>query len=79
MSITAYVLIHTEMGEAGDTVKEIAEIGGVVKAQNVTGQFDAVAIIEAENMDELGKITANKIQKVPGVIGTITCPAVDLG
>jgi len=79
MSVSGYVLINAAMGKAGEVTKEISNIGGVVKAQSVTGQYDAIAVVEADNINVLGKIVANQIQKVPGVIGTITCPTIDLG
>ena len=79
MPVAAYVLINAAMGQASEITKEISKINGVVKAQSVTGQYDTIAVIEADNINDLGKIVANQIQKVPGVIGTITCPTIDLG
>ncbi len=79
MAESAYVLINTTIGKTGDVTKEISKIKGVVKAQSITGQYDIIAIIEANNMNDLGKIVANEIQNVSGVIGTITCPTIDLG
>jgi DNA-binding Lrp family transcriptional regulator len=76
---SAYVLINTAIGKTGEVTKEISKIKGVIKAQSITGQYDIIAIIEADNMNELGKIVANEIQNVSGVIGTITCPTIDLG
>lgn len=79
MSVSGYVLINTTMGKASEVTKEISNIGGVVKAESVTGQYDVIVVVEAEDINDLGKIVANQIQKVPGVIGTITCPTIDLG
>jgi len=76
---SAYVLINTAIGKTGEVTKEISKIKGVIKAQSITGQYDIIAIIEADNMNDLGKIVANEIQNVSGVIGTITCPTIDLG
>ncbi len=79
MSVSGYVLINTTMGKASEATKEISNISGVVKAESVTGQYDVIVVVEAEDINDLGKIVANQIQKVPGVIGTITCPTIDLG
>ena len=78
MSVSAYVLINTAMGKASEVTKEISNISGVTKAESVTGQYDAIAVVEADDINDLGKIVANQIQKVAGVIGTITCPTIDL-
>ena len=79
MSVSAYVLINTAMGKTGEVTKEISNINGVTKAESVTGQYDAIAVVEADDINDLGKIVANQIQKVADVIGTITCPTIDLG
>lgn len=47
MSVSGYVLINTTMGKASEATKEISNISGVVKAESVTGQYDAVAVVEA--------------------------------
>ena len=79
MPVSAYVLMNTTMGKAAEVAKEVAKIDGVIKVQCVTGQLDAIAVIEADNINEIGKLVANQIQNIPGITGTITCPAVDLG
>ena len=38
-----------------------------------------IVSIESDNINELGKIVANEIQNVSGIIDTITCPIIDLG
>ncbi len=79
MQCSAYVLINTDMGKASEVSKEISKIDGVAKVQCVTGQIDIIAFIESDNINELGKIVANQIQNVSGIIDTITCPIIDLG
>ena len=79
MPVSAYVLINTTMGQAAEVAKAISEINGVKKVECVTGQIDIIAFVESENINDLGKVVANQIQKIPGIIGTITCPVVELG
>lgn len=78
MAVSAYVLISTAMGKASETTHSIAKIPGVIKAQSVTGLYDVIAIVDAEDMNSIGKIVANEIQRIPGIIETITCPTVVL-
>lgn len=74
----AYVMIKIRSGEIKEAVKKFREIHGVVEAHMTFGPYDAVAVVEAENIAEVGAITALEIQTVPGVAQTLTCLAVDV-
>ncbi|MBU3715520.1 MAG: Lrp/AsnC family transcriptional regulator [Candidatus Nanopelagicaceae bacterium] len=74
MSIQAYILIQTEVGKAGSVTKAIAGIAGVTIAESVTGPYDVIMRAEAASMEELGKTVLNKVQAIPGITRTLTCP-----
>jgi len=74
----AYVMIKIRSGEIKEAVKQFRSIRGVVEAHMTFGPYDAVAVVEAENIAEIGAITALEIQTVPGVEQTLTCLAVDV-
>ena len=74
MSIPAYILIQTEVGKAGSVTKAIGGIAGVTIAESVTGPYDVIMRAEAANMEELGRTVLNKVQAVPGITRTLTCP-----
>jgi DNA-binding Lrp family transcriptional regulator len=76
--ITAYILIHTEVGVVGPVAAELSEIKGVASAEGLTGPYDVIARVEARNLDELGKLVVRRVQAVPGVIRTLTCPVIHL-
>jgi DNA-binding Lrp family transcriptional regulator len=76
--VTAYILIQTEVGKAGQVAKEISDISQVRSAEGVTGPYDVIARAEAENIDGLGKLVVARIQAVGGVTRTLTCPVVHL-
>jgi len=78
MAVTAYLLIETEVGKAAHVVEAIRGIEGVVSADNVTGRHDAIVMIEADSIDDLGKAVVSKIQAVDGITRTLTCPVVHL-
>jgi len=79
MMTRAYILVQTEVGRAGSTVADqIASLGGVVSAEDVTGPYDVVVRAEAESLDALNKDILVKIQAVPGITRTLTCPVVHL-
>ena len=48
----------------------------VALAEDVTGPYDVIARLEAETVDELGKLVIARIQEVPGITRTLTCPVV---
>ena len=54
----------------------IANISGVALAEDVTGPYDVIARVEANTVDELGKLVIAKIQDVPGITRTLTCTVV---
>jgi DNA-binding Lrp family transcriptional regulator len=76
--IQAYILIQTEVGKAADVATDIAKVPGVTLAEDVTGPYDVIVRAEAKNVDELGKLVLAKVQAVPGITRTLTCPVVHL-
>jgi len=76
--IRAYVLIQTEVGQTGRVAREVAEIEGTGSPCPVAGPDDVIAIVEAGNIDALGKIVVSRIQGVKGVTRTLTCPVVHI-
>lgn len=71
--VKAYVLITAEAGKASAVVKATKKIAGVKSVDGVTGPYDAIAYVEAENFDYMGNLIVSKIQKINGVIRTLTC------
>jgi DNA-binding Lrp family transcriptional regulator len=78
MTVQAYILIQTEVGKAASVAAEIANIKGVTMAEDVTGPYDVIVRSEARSVDELGKLVVAKVQSVPGITRTLTCPVVHL-
>ncbi|MCX7619210.1 MAG: Lrp/AsnC ligand binding domain-containing protein [Acidimicrobiales bacterium] len=78
MAVSAYVLIQTEVGKAAQVATEVRNITGVRSADDVTGPYDVIAVAEADNMDELGRMVVSRIQMIDGITRTLTCPVVNL-
>ena len=78
MSIQAYILIQTEVGKAGSVTKAIGGIAGVTIAESVTGPYDVIMRAEAASMEDLGRTVLSKVQAVPGITRTLTCPVTTL-
>jgi DNA-binding Lrp family transcriptional regulator len=71
--LSAYVLIQTEVGKAGQVAQAIGSIDGVQRAEDVAGPYDVIARVQAPGMDELGRLVVARIQAVDGVTRTLTC------
>ena len=78
MVVQAYILVQTDVGKAAQVAREIADIKGVTLAEDVTGPYDVIVRAEARNMDDLGKLVVSKVQSVPGITRTLTCPVVHI-
>ena len=74
--IKAYILVQTEVGKAADVARAIADIEGVTMAEDVTGPYDVIVRAEGASVDELGAMVVTKVQGVPGITRTLTCPIV---
>lgn len=68
----AYILIQVTTGKAFEVLKAIRNVEGVKDAHTVTGEYDIIALVEAKDLDELGKLVVSKIQKIEGIIRTVT-------
>jgi DNA-binding Lrp family transcriptional regulator len=71
--LSAYVLIQTEVGKAGQVAQAIGGIDGVQRVEDVAGPYDVIARVQAPGMDELGRLVVARIQAVDGVTRTLTC------
>jgi DNA-binding Lrp family transcriptional regulator len=78
MSVSAYILIQTEVGKAASVASEVRAVDGVVSAEDVTGPYDVIAKAEAETVDELGRMVVSKVQMIDGITRTLTCPVVHI-
>ena len=78
MSVHAYILIQTEVGQSSNVTDAIRNLDGVTAADDVTGPYDVIVRAEAPSVDELGKMVVSQIQRVAGITRTLTCPVVNL-
>jgi uncharacterized protein with GYD domain len=69
--IRAFVLITMRPGTSEEIVQS-RKVKGVKLANSVLGRFDAVAMIEADNSNELASIIYEMIEKNPYVVRTET-------
>ena len=73
----AYILINIRTGEIREVVRQLRRVEGVTEANMTFGPYDAVAVVEAQDVKNIGDIMATAIQPIPGVLDTLTCLAVE--
>ena len=82
MAVRAYVLIEAEVGRSKGVGEAIVALrhndAKVASVDTVTGPFDVIVQMEADDLDKLGNAIPDGIQQVEGVAKTTTCLAVRL-
>ncbi len=73
----AYILIETVPGKALELVNAISSLKVVKQAHLVTGPYDVVAFVEADDLKSLGDILVKQIQATGFVSRTLTCITVE--
>ena len=68
------MLIQTEVGRAEVVAKQLANLPGVLSSEYVTGPYDVVVRIGADNMADLQANVVSSVQQVTGITRTLTCP-----
>ena len=76
MKTRAYILIETSVGSTSQVATELKEIDQMIAVDMVTGPFDIIAVVEADNLVEIGGIVSTKMHQVGGIVKTITSLAV---
>ncbi len=71
--VEAFLLIQCDMGSGASVTKEMRKVPGVVLVHYVTGPYDLVARVEADDLGSLSKLV-DEVQLVPGITRTMTCP-----
>ncbi len=76
MAAKAFILIETAVGRTKQVVSTLQQLKGVKSADCVSGPYDMIAVVEGENLNEIGMLVTDKIQPVSGISRTVTCLAI---
>ncbi|UCG55492.1 MAG: Lrp/AsnC ligand binding domain-containing protein [Dehalococcoidia bacterium] len=72
----AFVLIETAVGKTTEVVSILNKIDSLTSVDIVTGPYDIIAVIEAEDLNRIGEVITGKIHAIKGIARTVTCLAV---
>ncbi len=76
MAAKAFILIETVVGRTKQVASTLQQLKGVKSADCVTGPYDLIAVVEGENLYEIGVLITDKIHPVAGIARTVTCLAI---
>ncbi len=76
MKTRAYILIETSVGSTSQVADALRKIDQMIAVDMVTGPFDIIAVVEANNLVDIGGIVSTKMHQVGGIVKTITSLAV---
>ena len=75
MAAKAFILIETAVGKTKEVTASLEQLAGVKSVDTVTGPYDIIAIIEGENLNDIGDLVTGKIHPISGISRTVTCLA----
>jgi len=77
VSARVFVLIEAEVGKSHEVVAALKGIEGVTTADQVTGPYDVIAVVDRDKLDEIGSELIETIQLIPGVSRVVSCFALN--
>lgn len=78
MGISAFILIEVSGDHTKSAFKTIQRLSGVKAAYMVSGSYDILVQVEAENLEALSDLLLSKIRSVDGVTKTTTCMVLNI-
>ena len=76
MAAKAFVLIETAVGRSKEVATALKQLESVKSVDSVTGPYDIITIIEANDLNEIGDLVTSKIHPIAGISRTVTCLAI---
>jgi DNA-binding Lrp family transcriptional regulator len=74
--VRAYVLVTATAGKALEVVESLKGQDGVLGADAITGEYDVIVQVQADDVAGIGRLIVEKVQAADGVFKTVTCLAV---
>jgi DNA-binding Lrp family transcriptional regulator len=76
LTTRAYLLLETAVGKTREVATQLRGVDNMKTVDVVTGPYDIIALIEAEDINSIGDIVTSEIHIIPGVVRSVTCVAV---
>ena len=72
MPLKAYIFINLSSKKVKEILMTIRTTTGVQSAEAVTGPYDIVVAVEAEDVDAIGQLVTQEILSIEGIERTLT-------
>jgi len=76
--VQAYILATATVGKVKKVAKELAKVKGVKSVHIVTGPYDIIAFVEAEDLNTISSTIIENIHRIKGIVDTTTAIVVDV-
>ena len=76
MATKAFILIETAVGKTREVARTLRQVGGIKSVDVVTGPYDVIAVVEANDINSIGDLVTGQVHTISGVVRTVTCVAV---
>jgi len=76
--VVGFVLMHISPLFEYEVFDKISKLHEVIKVHPLSGEYDLIAEIEAEDYDGIGEIIVNKIRTIAGITDTKTLTGIRL-
>lgn len=73
MAMRAFILIQAEVGRVKEVVNTLEQLEGVESADQVTGPYEVITVIEGESLIDIGDLITSKIKPIPYISRLVTC------
>jgi len=73
MPVKAFLLIETGVDRTKEVVTALGPLEGVKSVYTVTGPYDVIAVLERENLTDIGDLVTSKIYPLPYISRSVTC------
>ena len=70
--LLAFVDIFVESAQMDSVIQELQKVPHMEELYEVTGEFDIVSLVSAQDIEEFRDILKNKIMKIKGVKSTVS-------
>ena len=74
MSTKAFIFIETAVGKTREIASTLKSVNGVQSADLVTGPYDVIVMIEAEDINAVGRLVEQQIHALAGVMSNRFMP-----
>ena len=76
MATRAYILIETIVGRTAEVGAALEAMPAMKRVDIVTGPYDGIAIVEAEDLPSLGNLISDDMHSIAGIVKTVSCLSV---